>query len=93
MNLWRRARKGERCGFCGFVFKGARDQQPGEPIMLYGSAGLTRCASCAKARYGADVPDPFPDPLPEAFPQIRRPEFVSSTRLVADYRRQQTGEP
>lgn len=87
MTTWRRARKGERCGFClDLVFKG------GEPIMLYGSAGLTRCASCAKHRYGADVPDPFPDPLPEAFPQIRRPEFVSSTRLVADYRRQQTGE-
>lgn len=94
MNLWRRASKGERCGFCGFVFQGARDQHPGEPIMLYGTAGLKRCASCAKSRYGADVPVPFPDPVPPHLPQIRQPDFVASRSLArwADRKMKQAGE-
>lgn len=92
MTPWRRSSKGERCGFCGVIFTGPHKGQPGEPIWLYGATGLKRCAKCAKARYGADVPVPFPEPVPPSLPQrSRQPDFVTSTRLVSDYRSRQIG--
>ena len=88
MRIWCRAAKGHRCGFCGRISVG------GEPVLVYGAG--TRCAGCATARYGAEVPVPFPEDV-EVVPSVfqRQPEFVPVQRLASRYtsgRDRQTGE-
>ena len=90
--MWRRARKGERCGYCSnHIFSG------GEPVLLVHRAlSLPRCAPVAKQRYGEDVPDPFPEALAPQLPP-RPPAFATARQRhprlpVADVKSKQAGE-
>lgn len=91
MKTWRRARNGERCGYCpDRVFKGPRGDDPGEPVLLVD--GLKRCQACAKARYGEDVPVPFPEPEIAVATVARKPAFASVSKLATDYTARLLGE-